>query len=44
MRIDKNPGTIDKDSCDEYKYEIPGTVEVIKLGHTYIYSGDPANH
>ncbi len=23
--------------------EMPGTGEVIKLGHTYIYSGDPAN-
>ena len=37
------PGSIDKVQCEEYKYEIPGSGEVIKLGHTYIYSGDPAN-
>ncbi len=37
------PGTIDRIPCDEYKYEIPGSKEVIKLTHTFQYSGEPAN-
>ncbi len=37
------PGKIERIQCDEYKYEIPGSKEVIKLTHTIQYSGDPAN-
>lgn len=37
------PGKIERLSCDEYEYEIPGSKEKIVLSHTYQYSADPAN-
>jgi len=36
------PGKIERLSCEEYEYEIPGSKEKIILSHTYQYSAEPS--
>jgi len=37
------PGKIERLSCEEYEYGIPGSKEKIILSHTYQYSADPTS-
>ena len=38
----KLPGKIERVSCPEYDFAIPGTDEVVKLSHTFKYNAEPA--
>ena len=34
----KLPGSIQKEVCEPYEYEIPGSKETITLSHTYVFT------
>ena len=39
----KLPGKVERVSCPEYEFAIPGADELVKLSHTYKYSAEPVS-